>query len=182
MSRRQIKKIYPGTIYYNRKFNNLKNELLKENDGCVSCGNKKDLEPHHIVPCHVHDKLFFKKDNIAILCRRCHNYYHQNYFPIGEETFQEFLTKFPYSTEDSEKPKKKKYERKKYESHPEYSKIKINDFRKEKKSKSKPKKKKKKKKRRINPIFIDKELGSDSWDYQQDMEIEREVLGDYYEK
>ena len=175
MSRRQVKKIYPGTLYYNRKFSNLIKQLLKENNRCVSCKTKKDLEPHHIIPCNVYDEMFFKKDNIAILCRSCHNHYHKNYFPIGEETFKEFLTKFPYSSKTPKKP-----ERKKYDSQPEYSKIKLNDFKKEKKSKSKPKKKKKK--GRINPIFIDKELGSDDWDYQQDMELEREVLGEYYEK
>lgn len=185
MSKRQIKRIFPGITFQNRKFNNLKEELLKENDCCVVCRSKTGLEPHHIIPCNVYDKLFFKKDNIAIICKTCHNIYHQNYVPTNQETFDEFKDNYTLSKSLKKKlrGKTRKYKRKEYEPHPLYSKIRINDFTKTKKKSKRKKRRKKAKKRlkRINPIYLLKNIGSDEWNYPDKIQIEKEVLGDYCE-
>ena len=188
MSKRQLSRIFPGTVFQNRKFNRIKDQLLKENDRCVVCGGRDNLEPHHIIPCHVHDPIFFDKDNIRIICRTCHDIYHQNFAPINAETFKEFKNNYKLSKSRKKKLRKKnkKYKRKEYEPHPLYSKIRINDFTKkkpEKKKKPKRKRKRKRRKRRIrfNPIFLTEKLGTDYWNYLDKIEIEREVLGDCYE-
>ena len=82
------------------------------------------------------------------------------------------------------KKKRRKHVLKKYELSPEYTKIKINDFRKkDKKAKPKKKRKKKRKKKikRFNPIYLQKDLGCDEWDYFDRISLEKEVLGDWCE-
>lgn len=182
MSRRQISKIFPGVKHLNRKEERWFKRLLDKNNRCQACGTKRDLQPHHIVACHVYDKLYFDIDNDAVLCRSCHDRYHQTCFPINAETFRDFCEK-KHHPKGKPKRRKKKYKRKEYEPHPLYSKIKINDFT---KPKNKPKKKKRKRRRhkkrkRLNPIFLTREWGCDDWDYTQRIELEKEVLGDYYE-
>ena len=162
----------------------LYNELLEEDGKCVKCGSKDNLQPHHITPCHVYDELFFKKENICLLCEHCHNSYHENYFPINETTFNDFLKNCKISKKRS-KSKRKKFSRKEYQPHPLYTKIKINDFRKakpkpkHKNKKSKRRRKRKQKRTRVNPIFLTEHLGTDNWEYMQKIELENEVLGDY---
>lgn len=181
MSRRQISKIFPGVKHLNRKEERWFKRLLKRNGRCQACGTKKNLQPHHINPCHVYDKLYFDIDNGAVLCRSCHDRYHQTCFPINQETFTQFCREKHHPK--SKAKKKKEYNRKKYEPHPLYSKIKINDFTKPKpqakKNKRKRRRTKKRKPKRFNPIFLTKEWGSDNWEYTQRIELEKEVLGDY---
>lgn len=191
MSRRQLSKIYPGVIYLNRREEKWFDRLLEIHGRCQACGSKKNLKPHHINPCHVYDKAYFDVDNGAVLCESCHNRYHNNCFPVNDETFQQFCREKPHNKGKSKRKRKRKrknirkYKRKKYESSPLYSKIRINDFTKPKPKpkvkKRKRKRKRSKKKMRFNPIFLTKEWGSDDWDYLQRMELEKEVLGDYYE-
>lgn len=176
MSKRQISKIYPGIRHLNRKESKWFEKLLNRDKRCRACGTKKNLQPHHIIPCHVYDKLYFDINNGAILCRSCHDRYHGTCFPVNDQTFKEFCAKKHHPK--SKKKKKQKYTRKKYQPHPLYSKIKINDFRK------KPKKRKrlrckKNKLKRINPIFLNGDLGTDDWNYLKQTELEKEVLGDY---
>ncbi|MEE1336655.1 HNH endonuclease [Methanobrevibacter sp.] len=180
MSRRQISKIYPGIIHLNRKEEKWFERLLKRDGRCQACGTKRNLQPHHIIPCHVYDKLYLDVDNGAVLCQSCHDRYHHTCFPINAETFREFCLKKHHPKNKTKS--KKRYSRKKYESSPLYSKIKINDFTKPKKRKRKRKKSKKRKPKRFNPIFLTKEWGSDDWEYRQRMELEKDVLGDIYEK
>lgn len=71
----------------------------------------------------------------------------------------------------------KKYNRRKYELSPEYSKIKIRDFRKDKVKQKKISKKRKVK--RLNPIYLSYDLGYDDWEYMENVKLEQEVLGDY---
>ena len=181
MSRRQISRIYPGTLHINRKEENWFKKILKKNNRCQACGAKNNLQPHHIIPCHVYDKLYFDVENGAVLCQSCHDRYHQTCFPINEKTFREFCLK--KHSPKSKRTSKKRYKRRKYESSPLYSKIRINDFTKKskpKKNKRKRKKsKKRKRKRRFKPLFLTKEWGSDNWEYEQRIELEKEVLGDY---
>lgn len=190
MSKRQISKIYPGTMHINGKHLRWFEELLKRNNRCECCGSKRNLQPHHIVPCNVYDPQFFDVDNGAVLCESCHNRYHQTCIPINRDTLEEFL-KNKRGTNFQEKKKKPKfhfertrkgYQRKEYEPHPLYSKIRINDFTKKEKKVHKKAKKRKRKKRKIkrfNPIYLCKNLGCDCYEYLQKLELEREILGDF---
>lgn len=181
ISKRQISKIYPGTLFINRKFEDLRDNLIKKHKCCIACGSKESLEPHHIIPSNTHDRLFYDKNNIAILCRSCHDKYHQNYFPINDETFNDFLNNFTLSKTQKRKMQKSapKYKRKKYERSKDYSKIRINDFREKKTKKVKGKSRRKRKIKRLNPIFLTKPLGCDDWEYIDKINLEKEVLGDY---
>lgn len=134
--------------------------------------------------------MFYNVDNGAILCGACHDRYHGNYFPINRETFDEFCqnkkqTNFQrkkFRLRKKKKKKKAKYSLKEYEPHPNYSKIRINDFTKKPKKTEKVKKKRKRRKRklrRLNPIYLTKNLGTDYWEYMDRIHLEREVLGDY---
>lgn len=184
MSKRQIAKIFPGTKYRGRKLNRWVSRLFEKYDRCARCGSKENLEPHHIISCSPYDELFDDVDNGALLCRPCHDRYHGTCFPQNRETFEEFCkNKKPTNFHNKKfalrkkKKLKPKYTLKEYRPHPEYSKIRISDFR---KKEEKPKKRKRKNKlRRLNPIYIVRNLGTDDWPYLQRMELEREVLGDY---
>ena len=80
------------------------------------------------------------------------------------------------------KKRKVEYSLKEYEPHPNYSKIRINDFTKKPKKTEKVKKKRKRRKRklrRLNPIYLATNLGTDYWQYMDKMQLEKEVLGDY---
>lgn len=130
-------------------------------------------------------------DNGALLCGPCHDRYHGTVFPQNKETFEEFCQnrkKTNFKNKKfalrKKKKRKRKYSLKKYESHPNYSKIKINDFRKkvEKPKKTKRKRKRRKQKlKRLNPIYLANNLGSDDWNYIDKIQLEMEVLGDYCE-
>jgi hypothetical protein len=178
MSKRQISKIYPGTSFKNRRFSEAKDKLIKKSAKCIACGSRKNLEPHHIIPCHVYDELFLDENNLALLCTSCHNRYHQTCFPINRKTFEEFCRK---KHRPKAEKKKRRYTQKKYEPHPLYSKIKINDFRKKQPKNRRKRKRRKKKLKRYNPIYLVKNLGTDYWSYLDKIEIEKEVLGDFYE-
>ena len=179
MSRRQISRIYPGTIHLNRKEEKWFEKILSKNNRCQACGTKNNLQPHHIIPCHVYDKLYFDVENGAVLCQSCHDRYHQTCFPINDKTFREFCQK--KHRPKNKRKNKKRYTRKKYESSPLYSKIRINDFTKPKPKakKNKRKRKRSKRRKRFNPIFLTKDWGSDDWEYLQKVELEKDVLGDY---
>ena len=192
MSKGQISRIYPGTTYVNRKKEKWFEKLLERDKCCVGCGSKKNLQPHHIISCSFHDEMYLNPDNGVILCQACHDRYHGNYFPVNKETFEEFinhrkptnLRNKKFSLRKKKKKKKpKKYNLKKYEHSPLYSKIKINDFTKKTEKtekKSKPRRRKVKKKfKRLNPIYLTRNLGYDDWDYIQRIELEKEVLGDF---
>lgn len=190
MSKRQISKLYPGTLYLNSKQMRWFEKLLEKSNKCEKCGSRENLEPHHIIPVNIYDDNYFDIDNGAVLCHKCHNDYHKNYFPIDKITFKIFVQNKKLSNFSAKKKKNKyyyekpngNYQRKKYEHSPLYSKIKINDFRKKiEKPKKKTKSRKRRKNKRLkkfNPIYLCKYFGSDDYEYIQRMEIEKEVLGD----
>ena len=135
ISKRQISKIFPGTKYKGHKMHRWVSSLFEKYDRCACCGAKKNLQPHHIFPCHPYDELFFDVENGALLCGACHDRYHGTVFPQNRKTFEEFCqnrkkTNFKNKKFALRKKKKRKqkYSLKKYEPHPNYSKIKINDF------------------------------------------------------
>ena len=51
---------------------------LKENGCCEECGNKKDLQFHHLEP--------YAYDNFRILCRKCHHKVHEKIIIEMENT------------------------------------------------------------------------------------------------
>ena len=179
--------MYPGTKYRGRKLDRWAEKLFKQHKCCVACGSKENLQPHHIIPCTPFDKLFHDLNNGTVLCQSCHDRYHQKYFKINHDTLMEYCKNYKKQSK-KQKKKFKKYNRRKYELSPNYTKIKINDFRKKvKKPKSIRKKKKYKKRRKnkvvkFNPIYLSKNLGCDEWDYFDKINLEREVLGDLCEE
>lgn len=179
ISKRQLAKIYPGTAYRGRKLQKWTDKLFEKNSCCAACGSTENLQPHHIYPTHPWEKFHFDVKNGTILCKSCHDSYHSTCFPHSRKTLEEFCKNKKKSKHKKRKPERK-YKLKKYESSPLYSKIRINDFRKDKPQKKKRKKKKRKIKR-LNPIYLLKELGSDNWTYDDRIELEKEVLGDFYE-
>ncbi len=47
-------------------------ECIEENPRCEKCGDNKMLEIDHIIPWSVNKSMRFKKENIQVLCRPCH--------------------------------------------------------------------------------------------------------------
>ena len=54
-------------------------KMVLERDGyqCVKCGNKEDLQCHHIMPVNIEPLLSADMDNCMILCIDCHKKSHQ---------------------------------------------------------------------------------------------------------
>jgi hypothetical protein len=51
----------------------VRNEFIKNNNGCAACGRDDDLEVHHIVPYHVDPSLELDHNNLITLCgKHCH--------------------------------------------------------------------------------------------------------------
>lgn len=154
--------------------------MLKKSDRCIVCGTKENLVPHHIIPCNRYDSKFYDDENGAVMCRACHTHYHQTACTITPESLDEFISENSEIKTLKRKQKEKSkriYRRRKYERSPDYTKIRIRDFRADK-----PKKKKKsksKKKLRFNPIYLSFELGCDDYSYDDKIQIERELLGDF---
>lgn len=53
--------------------------LNRDNNECLSCGNKSDLEVHHIFSFKNHLELGDEVSNGATLCKNCHQEYHNKY-------------------------------------------------------------------------------------------------------
>jgi 5-methylcytosine-specific restriction endonuclease McrA len=47
-------------------------EHIRENGYCVSCGREKELEVHHVVPWAEDERLRLDPHNLLTLCRPCH--------------------------------------------------------------------------------------------------------------
>ena len=51
----------------------VRNEYLKKNNRCASCGTTNDLEVHHIKPVHIFPDLELEENNLITLCsKKCH--------------------------------------------------------------------------------------------------------------
>ena len=193
-------KLYHGNIYHNRKFSRVYDKLLDKLVRCQACGSHRNLEPHHIVKCNVYDDLFYDESNITVLCKNCHDYYHNHYYPYNKDTFDSFCNNKNRLYSKSEKKrlkkennknKRRKYKLKEHYLSPLYTKIKVADdncFKSNdtKRNVNRSKKKKRKFKRksvvnkRLNPIYLDYDLGSESYeyDYMDKKLLEYSVLGD----
>lgn len=51
----------------------VRNEYLKKNTRCASCGTTHGLEVHHIKPVHIFPDLELEENNLITLCsKKCH--------------------------------------------------------------------------------------------------------------
>jgi 5-methylcytosine-specific restriction protein A len=76
--KKEPRKPFENAIRFNEEFYNsaqwrkLKSEHLKEQDYCVYCGSKNNLEVHHINPPRGDAMLFFSSENLQTVCKGCH--------------------------------------------------------------------------------------------------------------
>jgi len=50
----------------------------KYNYSCNTCGSSEKLQLHHIIPVFENPNLALDKDNIEVLCKKCHSEHHKN--------------------------------------------------------------------------------------------------------
>jgi len=50
-------------------------KYIKEHPECSACGDKDELEIHHVKPYHEDRSLELEPDNLITLCRDCHFYF-----------------------------------------------------------------------------------------------------------
>jgi 5-methylcytosine-specific restriction endonuclease McrA len=61
--------------YWNQqKYIDLRTEMFLENDyTCLACGKRGGkIELHHILPVSLFPEFIYNKDNVVVLCRKCH--------------------------------------------------------------------------------------------------------------
>lgn len=56
----------------NKKWRQIKKELLKQQHCCEICGNENHLEVHHIKKPNGNPSLFFDVSNLVVVCSSCH--------------------------------------------------------------------------------------------------------------
>ena len=84
-------------INHSRYFYEFQNtiNIVKREQGykCFICGSTDNLGPHHIKKVKQSNALYASKENVVILCRKCHNRYHNKYShkQIGPKTFALFV-------------------------------------------------------------------------------------------
>lgn len=67
------------------------NKLFLTYNKCPICSSQKNLEPHHIIQVKPYDKLYSSTKNGIILCKHCHNKYHNTYgYNINAGTLLKF--------------------------------------------------------------------------------------------
>ena len=84
----QVKE-YKGTSSYWKLQDNI-NKKLMDTTKCEICGRTEDLTVHHIIPCKNYERLYVNKDNLIVICQRCHNEYHKKYKKINPSTLLKF--------------------------------------------------------------------------------------------
>ena len=84
----QSRKIAGGKYYW--ELQDWVNQLFLKYNECLVCGDKEDLEPHHIVRVKPYDKLYSDVNNGAVLCKKCHRQYHELYDEINGVTLLKF--------------------------------------------------------------------------------------------
>jgi 5-methylcytosine-specific restriction endonuclease McrA len=53
-------------------WNSLRDRFIEENNECLACGKKDDLECHHILDFANYPELELEWSNLVTLCQRCH--------------------------------------------------------------------------------------------------------------
>ena len=54
-------------------------EIINRDGRCVICGQKQDLEAHHVFKVNPQDKIYYGINNGVALCKSCHNKYHEQF-------------------------------------------------------------------------------------------------------
>lgn len=57
---------------------------------CIICGSNKNLTVHHVIPCKNYERLYTNKDNLIVVCQKCHNQYHTKYSKVNPTTLLKF--------------------------------------------------------------------------------------------
>lgn len=62
-----------ATLYNTSRWRTLRARVIKEQGGtCANCGAYVRLQVHHLRRPHGDERLFFLRENLIGLCRRCH--------------------------------------------------------------------------------------------------------------
>lgn len=88
VSHKQRRKINGGKYHW--KLQKWANNLLINNPECIVCGSKEKLEAHHITRVKPYDERYIDEENGVVLCRKCHNKYHEEYNQINPVTLIKF--------------------------------------------------------------------------------------------
>jgi len=79
-------------------------KAVKERDGyCKSCGDRKKLHAHHILPFATHPHLRTSIENGITLCKGCHTKLHRG----AKSTCRELLETLPVNDEGNQQPSPK---------------------------------------------------------------------------
>jgi 5-methylcytosine-specific restriction endonuclease McrA len=62
----------PWGVVRSAQWKALRKSFLKKNPQCASCGKKKDLQVHHVIPFYLDATLELLESNLITLCRACH--------------------------------------------------------------------------------------------------------------
>ena len=63
---------------------------MQEQDHCSICGATDDLTVHHVLPCENYERLYTNKDNLIVICKKCHYQYHNDYTKVNPTTLLDF--------------------------------------------------------------------------------------------
>ena len=64
---------------YSWKFKSLLPIIFAEQSECIICGSKENLNVHHVNHASSDDEEYARKSNVVVLCRSCHEKYHNTY-------------------------------------------------------------------------------------------------------
>ena len=59
--------------------------MRKERKFCERCGSPDNLQVHHIIPKARGNAVYFLRDNLLVLCRGCHFWWHTKASPEEEQ-------------------------------------------------------------------------------------------------
>ena len=67
-----------------------KSQLFKNDRKCAVCNEEiREMQIHHLYSRNTHSSLTFNKDNVVIVCKYCHKYFHDLY-GYGNNTKEQF--------------------------------------------------------------------------------------------
>lgn len=61
-----------SALYQSPEWKALSRELIKEKGYCEKCGERMNLQVHHIIPVRLAPQLALDRSNLQVLCRLCH--------------------------------------------------------------------------------------------------------------
>ena len=85
-----------------KEYNRFRESVLKRDGVCQCCGNKEDLEVHHLFSFKSYNSLGADTKNGVGLCKECHSRYHSQYGTKKNNnpvTFAQFLRDYGMNTQ-----------------------------------------------------------------------------------